>query len=106
MDSYARAVARLVMAAGATSVRIVDLPPEVPEKWDLADPLPRYWVDVQGFLEEAKVFVVPAWGVVDALPPNVVSATDANWPELALSPPQENRRHPPVLPLEVFGPWA
>ena len=37
---YARDVAELVRAAGAASVRIVTLPPDLPPGWDLADPLP------------------------------------------------------------------
>lgn len=37
---YANAVADLVGAAGAASVRVVNLPPILPPGWDLADPLP------------------------------------------------------------------
>jgi putative DNA primase/helicase len=37
---YAEAVAALAIAAGATSVRIVTVPEDWPEGWDLADPLP------------------------------------------------------------------
>lgn len=37
---YADAVAEIALAAGANSVRIVEVPDEFPEKWDLADELP------------------------------------------------------------------
>jgi uncharacterized protein (DUF927 family) len=37
---YAHHVARLAQAAGAADVRIVDVPAEWPDGWDLADPLP------------------------------------------------------------------
>lgn len=40
---YAAEVARLARAAGAADVRIVDLPAELPEGWDLADPPPEGW---------------------------------------------------------------
>jgi hypothetical protein len=38
---YAAEVTALVQAAGAQSVRVVALPPGLPEGWDLADPLPE-----------------------------------------------------------------
>ena len=38
---FAVAVAQLVHAAGAASVRIVPVPDDVPAGWDLADPLPE-----------------------------------------------------------------
>jgi KaiC/GvpD/RAD55 family RecA-like ATPase len=41
-----------VIAAGARSVRCVQLPPELPESWDLADDVPA-GVDVQQLLREA-----------------------------------------------------
>lgn len=41
--SYADAVARLAIAAGAESVAVVTVPDIFPEKWDLADPLPEGW---------------------------------------------------------------
>jgi putative DNA primase/helicase len=37
---YARTVARLAGAAGATEVRVVDVPADWPDGWDLADALP------------------------------------------------------------------
>ena len=38
--AYAREAALLALKAGASSVRIVDLPDGLPEGWDLADPVP------------------------------------------------------------------
>ena len=38
--AYARDVARLAYAAGARRVRVVEVPPWFPAKWDLADALP------------------------------------------------------------------
>jgi DNA primase len=40
---YASVVAKLALAAGATQVRIVELPDGLPEGWDLADPFPAEW---------------------------------------------------------------
>ena len=40
---YAADVARLARAAGAADVRVVELPAELPESWDLADRLPDGW---------------------------------------------------------------
>ena len=37
---YAEDVAALAMRGGAASVRIVDIPKDWPDGWDLADPLP------------------------------------------------------------------
>jgi putative DNA primase/helicase len=39
--SFAERVAQLAFAAGAASVAIVDVPQNWPDKWDLADQLPR-----------------------------------------------------------------
>jgi hypothetical protein len=40
---YARTVAEQVQATGAKSVRIVQVPDEFPDTWDLADPCPDGW---------------------------------------------------------------
>ena len=40
---YAADVARLARAAAAADVRVVELPAELTEGWDLADPLPHGW---------------------------------------------------------------
>lgn len=47
---HAQKVSELVTAVGAASVRIVELPPGLPAKWDLADPPPP-GVDVRATLE-------------------------------------------------------
>ena len=39
-QKYSEQVAELCQSAGASSVNIVEVPEEWPEKWDLADPLP------------------------------------------------------------------
>ena len=50
---YAQKVAALILKAGASSVRIVQLPEALPAKWDLADPVP-HGVDVESLLADAK----------------------------------------------------
>ena len=50
---YARAVAALVLKAGASAARLVQLPEGMPAKWDLADPVPRD-VDVGRLLADAE----------------------------------------------------
>jgi putative DNA primase/helicase len=40
---YAVAVSGLALKAGAENVAIVDVPADFPDKWDLADPLPKGW---------------------------------------------------------------
>ena len=42
-SDYAQEVARLAIEAGASTVRAVELPPEIPPAWDLADNLPEGW---------------------------------------------------------------
>ena len=49
----ARAVAALVLEAGASSARIVQLPEGMPAHWDLADPVPE-GVDVERLLADAR----------------------------------------------------
>lgn len=53
---YATEVVRLARAAGATSVRVVDLPPDLPRGWDLADALPDGWTidTVRDLIERAR----------------------------------------------------
>ena len=53
---YARSVAALVLKAGASGVRIVQLPEALPVKWDLADPAPAS-VDTEALLAEAEPHV-------------------------------------------------
>lgn len=48
---YAEAVTDLAFKAGAASVRIVQLPPTLPEGWDLADPAGD--IDLASYLENA-----------------------------------------------------
>ena len=49
---YALEVAALVLKAGASSARIVQLPEGLPPRWDLADPIPD-GVDVERLLADA-----------------------------------------------------
>ena len=49
---YAHAVQALCLAAGASAVAIVALPAELPEHWDLADPIPD-GLDVDALLHKA-----------------------------------------------------
>jgi hypothetical protein len=52
--AYANDVAGLATAAGAASMAIVDVPDAFPEKWDIADPLPK------GFGEDALLQLLQA----------------------------------------------
>ena len=53
---YAGKVAALASRAGASGVRIVQLPEGLPAKWDLADPAPA-GVDLKTLLAEAEPYV-------------------------------------------------
>ena len=55
-DGYAGDVVRLAMAAGATSVAVVEVPATFPDKWDLADEPPEGWgiAELTRLLLEAK----------------------------------------------------
>ena len=57
-DAYAIEVAGLASDAGATSVRIVEIPGGWPKGWDLADPLPSgvTHADLQQMLDDAPVW--------------------------------------------------
>lgn len=87
--SYAEDVARLAREAGATSVKVVRVPAEFPENWDLADPLPN------GITEETLR------RMLDSAEP---AALNSLWPEPDRSILNEDHR-PVPLPLDVFGPW-
>lgn len=54
--AYAEGVARLALAAGAFSVRIVDVPREWPKGWDLADPVPSDSIDIREMVEDAPIW--------------------------------------------------
>ena len=58
-QQYAEAVAALVLEAGASSARIVQLPEGIPAHWDLADPVPD-GVDVERLLASAGPVVADA----------------------------------------------
>ena len=53
-QGYASKVGSLALKAGASGVRIVQLPEELPVKWDLADPVPE-WVDLEKLLALARI---------------------------------------------------
>ena len=61
---YAQEVTDLVLKAGASRARIVQLPEGMPAKWDLADPIPD-GVDVERLLANAEP-VVAGVGKLDA----------------------------------------
>jgi hypothetical protein len=65
--SHAKDVARLCLKAGAASVRIVQIPEEFLEKWDLADELPDGMdgADVQKLIDEAEEVVDPLDGLLE-----------------------------------------
>ena len=58
---YAAAVTRRCADSGAASVAIVDVPPDFPPKWDLADPLPEGWMveRLRELLEAARPYESP-----------------------------------------------
>jgi len=91
--AYAASVARLALAAGATSVALVAVPDDFPDAWDLADPAPEGW-DADGLrdlLADAEM--------VEG------EAMEGAWPAPDLSLVNASRRSAPALPLDVFGPW-
>jgi hypothetical protein len=56
--AYANEVAELALAAGAASVRIVQVPPDWPEGWDSADMLPEgvTEADLERLVTDARLF--------------------------------------------------
>ena len=72
---YALQVATLLQETGAGSVKLVELPKDLPQGWDLADDPPNEWPSErrQELLEAAKPFVSEATQKVPEAPP-------ANWP--------------------------
>ena len=72
---YALQAADLLMEAGAGSVRLVELPKDLPQGWDLADDPPQEWPHERRreLLEAAKPFVIGAAQKITEAPP-------ANWP--------------------------
>src|SRR5205807_5232898 len=62
---YAAAVAAIVRKSGARSVRIVTVPPDFPDGWDLADKAPE-GVNLHAMLDSAA-----PWPLVDAAAPFV-----------------------------------
>ena len=59
---YAQDVAKMAHKAGAANVAIVQVPAELPKKWDLADPLPDGW-DFEGI----KKLLTDATPIVEAI---------------------------------------
>lgn len=84
---YAQSVARLAKQAGAQSVRIVTVPDDFPQKWDLADELPegQTKTDLERLISEAKPVIDPLENIVErvknipgeAFKPEVMDALSA-----------------------------
>ena len=53
---HADDVARLALAAGASEVRVVDVPRDWPQAWDLGDEPPSDSVDLREMLDEAQLW--------------------------------------------------
>jgi putative DNA primase/helicase len=51
--TYAQSAYQLLVKEGVTSVKIIDIPADKPEKWDAADSVTEN-VDVKAFIEQAK----------------------------------------------------
>ena len=84
---YAEQVARLALAAGALSVRIITVPAGWPESWDLADSLPE---DVT--VERLREMIVAAEPATSGIPD--------------MSIVQRTALPAPILDLNMFGPIA
>lgn len=65
--TYAHSVARLAKQAGAESVRIVTVPGNFPDKWDLADEPPegRAQSDFESLLNEAQPVIDPLENLIE-----------------------------------------
>lgn len=61
---YARKVAKLCLEAGAVSVRVVCVPKNFPDKWDLADSVPDN-ADLQVLLDDAEAIRHPLDGLTE-----------------------------------------
>lgn len=72
--AYAEAVARLAADAGALSIGVVAVPPDFPEKWDLADPPPEGWST------DRLAALVEAAGQEDCLLGFLDTAAAVSWP--------------------------
>jgi len=99
---YAEDVVRLARAAGAASVRVVELPPGLPEAWDLADPVP------EDMTIDPKVLVAGS-AVADSGPTTAEKAS-TSWNAPDLSVLGSGRRPAPTFDVDVLGPvwteWA
>ena len=85
----AQVVARACRDAGAAGVWIVPLPPDTPDKWDVADPLPEEWTadTLRTLLDGAK---------------RCEAAKSDGWPDPSVL---DGGLPAPTLPVEVFGPF-
>ena len=94
----AKSVAAACHEAGASDVRIVELAPGLPEKWDLADPLPEGWTleNLRRLVETAK-----------PISPSLSASGEEIWPEPSELPPLTPTV--PELPEELLPeplrPW-
>lgn len=70
--SYAASAARLIKKAGAQPVRIVTVPDDFREKWDLADKLPEGWAndDLKRLLSEARPVIDPLENLAERVKDN------------------------------------
>ena len=99
---FAERVTQLCNEAGAASVRVVSVPSEFPEKWDLGDPIPESWdaAKLRGLLDGA-VRHKSEVNKADPFP----ATTSSAWSSPDMSILTEGRLPPPELPLALFGPW-
>ena len=97
--SAGRELAQLALKAGANSAAIVQLPNELPPKWDLADPLPDGWeVEKLHKLLDSALPIPPS--------KNDIGKAE-EWPEPQPLPdglPEVPPFNPELLP-ESFRPW-
>jgi hypothetical protein len=78
-SKYAAEVARMVLAAGAKSASVVNVPSEFPDKWDLADEPPEGWDTdkLRGLLQTQCTALVPS----EVLPPRRSFCSLSSSPE-------------------------
>lgn len=90
---FARHVAQLALNAVAKSVRVVRVPPEFPDKWDVADPIPAGW-DV-GKLSELIAQAEPCHRAKPTRRPG------SEGPDMEIA--TRTRRSPPKFPTSILG---
>lgn len=90
---YAESAARQAKKAGAQAVRIVAVPEDFPEKWDLADELPEGWThdDLKRLLGEAQPVIDPLENLAERVKDNPGEAFQPKTTEALAALKKEDR---------------